>query len=143
MPKWVEEQEAYYNAAHDNSNLMGVIQNTRNPEAVGAALELMNYYSYLDVTPAYFEVALKSKYFRDSDSAEMFEIIREGAIVDFGQVYSLAIGGGSYNFDTTYHLLSRNQIRNKNRDIVSRYVQNETLYKTALEEILVKYNELD
>jgi len=142
MPKWDEEQDGYYNAAHDNSNLMGVIQNTQNVEAVGAALELMNYYSYLNVTPAYFEVALKSKYFHDSDSAEMFEIIRQGAVVDFGQIYSLAIGGGSYSFDTTYHLLSRNQIRNKNRDIASRYMQNETLYQNALEEVLAQYREM-
>jgi len=142
MPKYDEAQTAYYNATHDNSNLTGVISNTQNPAAVGAAMELLSYYSYLNVTPAYFEVALKHKYFKDSDSAEMFDIIRDGAIVDFGQVYSLEIGGGTYSFDTTYHLLSRNQIRNKNRDIASRYRMNEQLYQKMLDSILEKYEEM-
>ena len=142
MPKYDETQDTYHNRAHDNSNLMGVVQNTVNPEAVGAALELMNYYSYLSVTPAYFEVAMKAKYFADSESAEMFDMIRDGTIVDFGQVYSLAIGGGRYDMLRTYHVLARNMIRQKKSDLTSQYKRNEKIYTKCLEEILARYREL-
>ncbi len=139
MPKFDELQEEYRNTASDGSNLTGVIYNTKNPGAVGAALELLSYYSYLTVTPAYFEVALKHRYFEDSDSGEMFDLIRNGTIVDFGQVYSLEIGGGTYSFETTYHVLCRNQIRRQNRNIASRYKRNEKLYKKKLGEIIERY----
>jgi len=142
MPMYDETQNGYYNTAHDNSNLMGVVQNTRNVEAVGAALELLNYYSYLTVNPAYFEIAMKSKYFADSDSAEMFDIIRDGTFVDFGQIYTLAIGGGTYEALKTYHVLARNMIRQRMDNLASQYKANETLYETCLNEILEQYREL-
>lgn len=142
MPKFDENQSEYYNGAHDNSNLTGVIINTQNPGAVGAAMELLSYYSYLDVTPAYFEVALKAKYFQDVDSAEMFDIIRNGVIVDFGVVYALEIGGGSYS-DKVPSVMSRNLIRHGNIDITSEFKSCEKIWQKKLDSILKTYQELD
>lgn len=142
MPKLDENQENYYNSARDSSNLIGIASNSKNADAAAAALELMNYYSYYDVTPAYFEVAMKTKYLADSDSANMFDIILDGVRVDFGEIYSLTISGGTYTMEGIYAGKIRNLIRLKVEDLGSNYAQFENVYKTGLAGILEKYDEL-
>ena len=142
MPKLDENQESYYNSARDSSNLTGIATNCANPDAVAAALELMNYYSYLDVTPAYFEVAMKTKYLADSDSANMFDMILDGVRVDFGEIYSLTISGGTYTMKGIFAGQFRNLIRLQIEDLGSNYAENENIYKAGLAGILEKYDEL-
>jgi len=142
MPKYDEAQPTYYNEARDNTNLTCVATNTENPEAVGAALELLNYYSYQWVTPAYYEVAMKGKYLADSDSAKMFDIIVDNAVVDFGKIYSLAISGGQYSMDGIFAGQFRNLIRLANENVASNYAKFEPVYKEGLAGILAKYDEL-
>jgi len=143
MPKYDEAQEEYKNVSHDNSNIMGVVMNAEDPNAVGAVLELMNYYSYKDLIPAYFEVAVKQKYLSDSDSAKMFDIIIEGEMADFGRLYSLVLSGGKYVMGTIYYGTFRNNIRLNNPDIASAYAANEELYKTSLESLIEKLDALE
>ena len=142
MPKLDEAQESYYNSARDSSNLTGIATNCQNPDAVAAALELMNYYSYLDVTPAYFEVAMKTKYLADSDSANMFDTIVNNVRVDFGEIYSLTISGGTYSMKGIFAGQFRNLIRLQIEDLGSNYAENENIYKAGLAGILAKYDEL-
>lgn len=142
MPKYNELQSGYYNGLSDGTNITGVIVNTKDPDAVGAAMELLSYYSYLNVTPAYFEVAMKSKYFRDADSAEMFDIIRDGVILDFGVVYSLDIAGGRYG-DTVPCVMTRNLIRRGIRDIATTYKRCERAWQRSLDKVLNTYQDLN
>jgi len=142
MPKYDEAQATYYNTARDSSNLTCVATNTENPEAVGAVMELLNYYSYQWVTPAYFEVAMKAKYLADSDSANMFDIIVDNVVVDFGVINSLAISGGSYSMDGIFAGQFRNLIRLDNENVASNYAKFEPVYKEGLAGILAKYDEL-
>lgn len=102
----------------------------------------MNYYSYRDVTPAYFEVAMKTKYLADSDSANMFDMIIDGTRVDFGKIYSLVISGGEYTMKGIFAGQFRNLIRLQTEDISSTYAENENIYKAGLSGILEKYDEL-
>ncbi|MBQ2707103.1 MAG: hypothetical protein IJF67_02470 [Clostridia bacterium] len=142
MPKYDEAQTTYYNNARDTSNLTCVATNTKHPEAVGAALELLNYYSYQWVTPAYFEVAMKAKYLADSDSANMFDIIVDNVVVDFGVIHSLAISGGTYTMDGIFAGQFRNLIRRGNENVASNYAKFEPVYKEGLAGILAKYDAL-
>ena len=50
--------------------------------------EALSYYSMKDVTPNYYEVALKEKYTRDEDVKSILEIVRDGAQMDFTFAYS-------------------------------------------------------
>ncbi len=142
MPKYDEAQENYYNSARDNSNLTAIAVNTDNPEAAGAALELLNYYSYLWVTPAYYEVAMKTKYLADSDSANMFDMIVNNTIVDFGEINALTISGGEYTMDGFYSNKFRNLIRSRIKDIASNYAKFESTYKAGLASVLEQYDKL-
>jgi len=54
-------------------------------------MELLSYYTNQLVVPKYYEVALKEKYARDTDIAEMLDIIRDGATIDFLFVYGMQL----------------------------------------------------
>ncbi len=142
MPKYDENQQTYYNAARDSSNLTGIVTSTQKAEAAAAMLELMNYYAYYNVVPAYYEVAMKAKYLADSDSANMFDLIVNNVRVDFGQLYSLAISGGTYTMEGIYAGKMRNMIRQNVENIASNWAQFEQLYKNCLTELLAKFDEL-
>lgn len=139
MPKYDENQDTYHNTSRDSANIMGVASNTTKPDAVGAALELLNYYAYQDVIPAYYEIVMKTKYLADSDSANMFDLLLNGSSIDFGQVYSLAISGGKYTMEGTFHVLMRNLVRLNIEDIASHYAKYEPVYQAVLQTIIDAY----
>ena len=61
---------------------------------MGATLELMAAESYRQVRPAYFEVALKSKYAEEPADAKMYDIILDSFSFSFGYCYSTESLGG-------------------------------------------------
>ena len=85
---------------------------------------------------------MKTKYLADSDSANMFDLILDGVVVDFGEIYSLAISGGKYTMDGIYAGQMRNLIRLKITDLGSNYAKFENIYESCLDEILATYDEL-
>ncbi len=87
-----EAQEGYYTTSHDAYSLISITSSCDTPEAAAAALEKLSETSYKYVTPAYFEVALKSKYARGDQDAEMYDIIIAGRKYNFGMVMSASSG---------------------------------------------------
>ena len=136
MPKYDAAQDGYYNHFHDNANIIGISTTVQNPDMASAVLELLSAESYRSVTPAYYEIAMKVKYLADSDSAKMFDIILDGSIIDFGQIFSHVLSGSVYDMNVTYHVLFRNMIRTKTTDFTSLYSKNENIYQTNLQELL-------
>ena len=57
-----------------------------------AVLEALCAQSYRTVTPAYFDVALKNRYSRDQETAEMMDLIQNSALINFEQLYNESIG---------------------------------------------------
>ena len=57
---------------------------SRRPRAHVIILEALACESYKSVVPAYYEIALKTKYTRDEDSARMLDIIFENRVFDLG-----------------------------------------------------------
>ncbi len=100
FPKYSEEQDEYYSIARTNHNSFSMPVTCKNPDAAGAVMEALSSSNHEKVLPAYFEVALKTKYSRDNDSARMYDLIRDNMIVDFGFTYSNAIGdpGGTFMY---------------------------------------------
>ena len=86
-PKLDEHQENYNNFIDAHSSLMAVPQMVQEKEKVGAIIEALSYESYKTVRPAYYDIALKSKFARDDESEEMLDIIFSGTIYDFDYVY--------------------------------------------------------
>ncbi len=88
-PKWDESQEKY--GTHvDAWNGMLCIPKTTAGEAVertGVITEAMAAYTYKYVIPNYYDVALGTKYVRDTESREMLDIIFDSVVYDFGYIF--------------------------------------------------------
>jgi len=55
-----------------------------DPARAGVMLEALNSESAKTIIPAYHEIALKSKYARDDESAQMLDLIMNTLVVDIG-----------------------------------------------------------
>ncbi len=85
-PKYDDTQEKYYTRHEGCYPIMVPITNT-NIENTGILMEAMAFYSHQTLIPVYCDMALQSKYARDSESAEMLDIIFAGRIVDMGDIF--------------------------------------------------------
>lgn len=86
-PKYDETQQDYYNLVHTSAGRGVVIPVSQTDyEFAGAVIEAMAAKSMYTVTPAYYDVALTYKYMRDTESAEMLDIILESRIYDLGLI---------------------------------------------------------
>ena len=61
-----------------------------DPDTQAYILEAIAYASRADLTPAYYDICLKSKYPRDEESSEMLDIIFSSYHLELAEVYSFA-----------------------------------------------------
>ena len=94
-------------------------------------LECLNYESWKNVVPAYFEKALQSKYARDEGSQEMMEIVRDSIYYDFGYVFAGVIDGIA---GTMAGVID-------GTDVASAWQRNEKSHQKKLERILKYFKE--
>jgi len=93
FPKYDENQEKHLTLIATATQMLYVPVTTVDTALTGKVCEAMSYYSYKDVVPAYYDVALKDKYSRDENTRQMLDIIREGAVMPFEYAYSTMISG--------------------------------------------------
>jgi hypothetical protein len=130
-PKYDEAQEKYLTRVQDGVSLFCIPTTCSKTEAVGACMEAMSAKSYMTVIPAYFEVAMKVKYARDDTSGKMLDIIRDGALLPFAQVYNESIGGP---WNVMRELVGYNQSSN----FASWFNKNEARLTRSLEKFIEK-----
>ncbi len=116
-PKFDETQENYYNWIHTSAGRGVVIPASQTDyEITGAIIEAMAAKSMYTVTPAYYDVSLTYKYMRDTESAEMLDIILASRIYDLGRIYNFAsacsnvatvINNGAGGFASTWAKIER------------------------------------
>jgi hypothetical protein len=92
-PKFDERQQSYRTASQDGYSLFCYPITVNDLEMCSVIIEALAAESYKQVVPAYYEVALKTKYSRDDESAEMLDIIRDCLAFNFGSINSANIGG--------------------------------------------------
>ncbi len=133
MPKYDEEQENYITYSMGVS-LCCIPRTANDVERTGTVLNALNYYTHKDVLPAYYEIALKSKYSRDNDTAEMLDLIRENSFYDIGYIYSNEISAIAGFFG--------NSVRAKTENFASAYAAQEEAREALLATMLEKYRAL-
>lgn len=90
LPKFDENQERYYSYVHTWSASAATIPITAQyPEETALFMEAAAYYASEMITPAYYDVALKTKYARDDESQKMLDIIYENRWCDLGNLYNV------------------------------------------------------
>ena len=92
FPKY-EESDEYQTLVHNGTTIFVTPVTSKQTDKIGAVCEAMAYYNYINVTPAYFEVALKVKYSRDDKTSQVLDLISDSAYTNFGYVFSSTIGG--------------------------------------------------
>ena len=83
FPKYTVDQGQYYTRVYGGFPFV-VPTTVQNPEIVGAIMEAMACESRNTVIPAYFESSLQNKYSRDTDTAEMLDLIINTRLYDLG-----------------------------------------------------------
>ncbi len=85
MPKYDASQEKYTAAAWGGAtHMLARTFDMADAENLGIILEAMSFSGFYDVIPQYKEIALKTKTARDSESADMLDIIFSSIYFDFG-----------------------------------------------------------
>ena len=135
MPKYDDNQEKYVSQLGTSTAMLFVPTTTKDIELTSKVMEALSYYPNQMVVPKYYEVALKDKYARDDDIAEMLDIIRDGAAFDFLFVYGTSLQGAPNSYFRFYDT--------NTSDLASTFASNETNFKTSLEEMIEKYSEID
>ena len=87
MPKLNEAQEEYVTYTNPAGPMLVVPMTTADPVCTGKVLESLASESHYTLTPAYYDIALKGKYARDTDSAAMLDIIFANRVYDLTQAY--------------------------------------------------------
>ncbi|MGN1128372.1 MAG: hypothetical protein ACI4T6_05380, partial [Candidatus Flemingiibacterium sp.] len=131
-PKYDEEQDYYISSARNTHNAFSMPVTSKDPDMAGAVLEALSSSNHDTVLPAYFEIALKTKYSRDNDSARMYDIIRDTMILDFGYIYGNAIGNPESVYNSSY--------RTEN-SLASNVASKKSSLETALANYLEKLRE--
>ncbi len=142
VPKMDEKQEDYTTQIHDYITLFGLPITTSYADETGAVLEAMAVDSWLNVMPVYYDDALKSKYSRDKNSAEMIDLIRDSAETDFAYIYSEAIGGGMGTTGKGIHRIFRTAYTEKMTSIASYVQSNIGVWQKNFEDLLAAYDKL-
>jgi hypothetical protein len=129
-PKYDEAQEKYLARIQDGVSLLCLPVNCTKTEAVCAFLEAMASESYKNLSPVYFDTAMKVKYARDETASKVLDIIREGAYLNFAGVYNESIG---YPWFVLRQLMPE-----KSSNFASWYEKNEPVINSALEKLVTQ-----
>ncbi|MHC1694653.1 MAG: hypothetical protein AB9835_05145 [Eubacteriales bacterium] len=89
MPKYDEAQEKYLTMINEHASVMAIPSTNTRTELTGKIIEGLAAESYRHLVPAYYEVALKTKYSRDETSVQMLDLIFDGVVYDFGLLYNI------------------------------------------------------
>ena len=86
-PKWNEEQDAYYSMADGNFSIIAVPITVVNTDMAGAVTHALGAYSWKNVIPNYYDIALKVKGTRDEESVAILDMILDSRVIDFAYLY--------------------------------------------------------
>ncbi|MCL2771887.1 MAG: hypothetical protein FWD71_00940 [Oscillospiraceae bacterium] len=111
-PKLDTTQTDYYSTVSSwHSGFVCVPTSQEDATRTAAILEAMAAESMYTLKPAYYDIALKGKYVRDTESEEMLDLIFSTKIYDLGWMYQI----GGYNEQIM------NLFRNNKTDFASMY----------------------
>ncbi len=110
-PKLDLKQEDYKTLIHDNATVFAVPNTVKDTDLHGAVLEALCYEGYKRVTPAYYDVVLKSRYSQDPYSAKAIDMLRANVSTDFVYANTYTFGN-TVNLGTIMRTLTKEQSNN-------------------------------
>ncbi len=111
-PKYDENQQEYHTMADGYHTVLAVPKTVKDTAYIGKIVEALSAETYKTVVPTFYEIALKTRYLRDSESKDVLDIIVKGRVFDFGYIYDgwqgfsftlqQMIAGNNNNFESIY-----------------------------------------
>ena len=96
-PKYDKDQENYITVMGNPFTLYAIPADIEDPSMASAFIECYASEGYRQVTPAVFELSLKTRYVNDSLSGNMYDLIRANITYDVGRLFSGdLIGQGTF-----------------------------------------------
>ena len=86
-PKYDKDQENYVTVMGNPFTLYAIRKDASDPELASAFIECMASEGYRQITPAVFELQLKTRYVDDPVSSQMYDIIRSNLTYDLGRIF--------------------------------------------------------
>lgn len=81
LPKYDTYQEKYYTICRDTVSAVMIMSTTDAPEMSGVITEALCMYGHTVVTPEYYEIVLKVRYFDDPKYSAVLDTIRDGLTI--------------------------------------------------------------
>ena len=107
-PKYEESQEEYHNVVSTwGANFFAVPKTAEDLERTGIILEALSAESMYTLTPAYYDVTLKTKAARDEESSAMLDIIFASRVFELGNFYGW---GGIFDLPGTQSAAGKTDI---------------------------------
>ncbi|MFA6947424.1 MAG: hypothetical protein WCQ72_00410 [Eubacteriales bacterium] len=130
-PKYDAAQENYVTVIHPGA-MSAIAVPVTNPDIdrTSAIIEEMSYQSYQYTKPAYIEVAIKTKYSRDEESAQMLDLILSNFRLDLA--FGLANSGLSITGDM------RELLNKFDTNVTSAFEKKAEKYQNALDKVVDK-----
>lgn len=136
MPKFDETQDQYYGGCTDRPFIVPITVSS-HLDQTGLIIEALSAEGYRKVYPAYFEVALKSRYADQTDDAKMFDIIMNNNILSFSYMYG--------NYNGPYNTLLGAMFSNgdtPNTDVASWAAKQEKSQTKYLDRVMKSFQEV-
>ena len=130
-PKLDETIENYGALAHDSAQLVSVVITCDNVDMISAVLEAIAAENYRTVTPAYYEISLKTKYVRDDISGQIIDLIHDSSTTDFAYVNNNSLGKVGHTM--------RSLMSAQNSNFTSVWKANERVVQKYLETLVAAY----
>ncbi len=131
-PMFSEQQEGYISRVEAGSRIGMVPISNHNPEYAGALLEAMASYGYNNLIPEYYEVALKRKASRDSESEDMLDLIFATRRYDLGDTWWCnELRDGVF----------KNMFAKNRRDLASEVAKQENVINETMAQLISKFRQ--
>lgn len=127
-PKYDKDQEKYITVMGNPFTLYAIRKDATNPKAASAFIECMASEGYRQVTPAVFELQLKTRYVNDPISGQMYDIIRSNLTYDLGRIFDKPLGGTQSVF--------KNAIKNNNPNYAASAKQSSRIFETKIQALM-------
>ena len=126
MPKLDASEEGYYGAGYDRPLVVPITAEDRL-DTIGLVVEALNAEGYKQVFPAYYELAMKSRYADQTDDAKMIDIMHDNIIISFTFIHD---NYGSVYGKMLWDLFNKS---NPSKDVASWCAKNEKSQSNRVE----------
>ena len=109
VPMWDTDQKEYITYLSNTHDAWSVPRNTSDIDMAGALLTSLACEAYKTVMPKYFEEMLKTRYASDIESAQVYDIIRDGVVFDFGYMFGMSFTNSYAPFFAFRHCLANSE----------------------------------